>query len=172
MGFFDFANFGGQQMTPNLSADTFAAFDAANLASQGIGEGQMGQILGQAGAPDAGFLAADAANLAGQGLSQGAIEQNLGATMPTDSTGGGFMDKLKAGFGGEDAKKLAKDLSGLNKQENKMSPVNTQASGAGGGQLPNYYAGLMGAQQPSGAMQAIQGSMPQMQQPMGIMGRI
>lgn len=89
------------------------------------------------------------------------------------TSGDSMMDKIKAGFGGEDAKKLAKDLASANQQkQQQMSPVNTQASGAGGGQLPNYYAGLMGAQAPSGAMQAIQGSMPQMQQPMGIMGRI
>ena len=163
----------GAPTTPNLSADTFAAFDAANLASQGIGEGQMGQILGQAGAPDAGFLAADAANLAGQGLGQAAIEQNLGAVMPNQPQQQSMMDKIKAGFGGKDAKKLAKDLAGANQQQQKLSAVNTKATGAGGAYSPvNLYAGMMPSQAPSGAMQAIQGSMPQMQQPMGIMGRI
>jgi hypothetical protein len=89
------------------------------------------------------------------------------------TAGDSMMDKIKAGFGGEDAKKLAKDLAGASQQKApQMTAVNTQASGAGGGQLPNYYAAMMGAPQPSGAMQAIQGSMPQMQQPMGIMGRI
>lgn len=51
----------------NLTAsgvDDFAAADAANLASQGIGEGQMGQILGQAGVQDANFVAADATGMA------------------------------------------------------------------------------------------------------------
>lgn len=51
----------------NLEAtglDDFAAFDAAQLAESGIGEGQMTDILGQAGVADADFVAADAANLA------------------------------------------------------------------------------------------------------------
>ena len=159
------ASAGGTTMTPNLSADTFAAFDAANLASQGIGQGQMGQILGQAGAPDAGFLAADAANLAGQGLGQAAIEQNLGAVMPKPQQQG-FMDKLK----GADWKKISSDLQKQSTQ-NKPTAINTKGAGAQG-ELPNYYAAMIGTQNPSAAMQAIQGSMPQMQQPMGIMGRI
>lgn len=97
----------------------------------------------------------------------GSVQAQLNKPEPS------MMDKFKAGFGGEDAKKLAKDLAGANQQKApQMTAVNTQASGAGGGQLPNYYAAMMGAPQPSGAMQAIQGSMPQMQQPMGIMGRI
>lgn len=103
------------------------------------------------------------------GMPQTPAAQSAANVTAGDST----MDKIKAGFGSEDAKKLAKDLAGANQQKApQMTAVNTQASGAGGGQLPNYYAAMMGAPQPSGAMQAIQGSMPQMQQPMGIMGRI
>lgn len=84
-----------------------------------------------------------------------------------------IMDQFKAGFGSDDAKKLAKDLAAAKQEQQKLTPVNTQGAGAGGAAAPvNLYAGMMPNQAPSGAMQAIQGSVPQMQQPMGIMGRI
>lgn len=170
---------GASSGAPTMGAGAGANLDLmsnANLAQMPQASFSAGDMGGMGGA---GFGAFNSVDMAGSMPStqmadfSGSMPTTPAAQAGADITSGdSMMDKFKAGFGGEDAKKLAKDLSGLNKQENKMSPVNTQASGAGGGQLPNYYAGLMGAQQPSGAMQAIQGSMPQMQQPMGIMGRI
>ena len=153
MGFFDFANAGfnaGAGAMPDIMSN-------ANLA-------QVPQGIFSAGSMPSTQMA---------DFSGGMPTTPAGQAAANVTAGDSMMDKIKAGFGGEDAKKLAKDLAGANQQKApQMTAVNTQASGAGGGQLPNYYAAMMGAPQPSGAMQAIQGSMPQMQQPMGIMGRI
>ena len=108
------------------------------------------------------------ADLSGGMPTTPAAQANAGVTAENN-----IMDQFKAGFGGDDAKKLAKDLASANQQQQKLTPVNTQGAGAAGAAAPvNLYAGMMPNQAPSGAMQAIQGSVPQMQQPMGIMGRI
>lgn len=67
--------------------DEFAAADAANLASQGIGEGQMTDILGQAGVQDADFVAADATGMA----------QTVAQNQPTGFDLKGFVKDLNFG---------------------------------------------------------------------------
>jgi hypothetical protein len=61
--------FGTDSIVQNLTAtglDDFAAYDAAQLAQQGIGEGAVAQNLSAAGVQDADFVAADATQLASQ----------------------------------------------------------------------------------------------------------
>ena len=103
-----------------------------------------------------------------QGMPQTpAAQANAGVTAENN-----IMDQFKQGFGGEEAKKLAKDLAGMSQQKDNfnLSPVSTQGGGAGGQFAPvNLYAGIQPSQAPSGAMQAITTNVPQ---PQGIMGRI
>jgi len=160
MGFFDFANAGfnaGAGAMPDIMSN-------ANLAQ--VPQGSFSTGMG-GGSPQ--FGAFNSVDMAGSMPStqmadfSGSIPTTPAAQSAANVTAGGsMMDKIKAGFGSDDAKQLAKDLASAKQEQQNFAPVNTQASGAGGGQLPNFYAGIMPNQAPSGAMQAIQ----------GIMGRI
>ena len=110
------------------------------------------------------------------------IANNIVAGMPTGVAGSvptSPMAQNQMGAIGNDQKKpfdfqgLAKDLGEVSKeqaaQQPSMTPVNTQAAGAGQGGLPNFYAGMMAPQGMSGAMQAIQQGQGS-GMPMGIMG--
>jgi hypothetical protein len=167
---------GASSGAPTMSAGAGAMPDImsnANLAQVPQGSFSTGGM----GAPEFGAfnsvdMAGSAPSMEMADLSGGNIpntpmqQSNQGMLKPQEQS---FMDKMK----GADWKGMSKDLAAASGQNQpKHTTVNTQASGAGGGQLPNYYAAMMGAPQASGAMQAIQGSMPQMQQPMGILGRV
>ncbi len=66
----------GGTATGTLGTDAmFVGQDAAQLASQGLSQSQIAQVLQGAGVES--FLAADAAQLAAQGLTPGVIAQNL-----------------------------------------------------------------------------------------------
>lgn len=66
----------------------FAAADAAQLAAQGLGQGQIAQVLATTGLDS--FVAADMASLAAQGLSASQIAQTVGATAA--GTGAGLFN--------------------------------------------------------------------------------
>lgn len=163
---------------------------ATQAAGAGAGAGlDLASNANLAAMPDVSFGTGQAMSGMAQPAGVG-VANNLGAGAPMSVGNVGQMTDLTAstGMGGAipttpmgqqqadmlgktndfDFKKLSQNLSEGQKQSQPagISPVNTQASGAGGGQGPMIYGAPQGV---SGAMQAIQQGMGG-GMPMGIMG--
>ena len=135
---------------PNLSADAFAAADAANLASQGLNQSQMYSALNQAGAPNAAFMAADASQLAGQGLGQAAIEQNMNPAANPASQQGFDWERMSKALG-TGMKEIKQQQAEKAKEQLPQLQLLQNAQAVQQGQQPNFQMPM----QSSGAMQAI-----------------
>lgn len=117
----------------------FLSADVAQLASQGLSEAQIAQILGQAGVDP--LIAADAAQLAAQGLSASQIEGILAQQTLAPATGATSSISIQDALRGAN---LANQLLGTQPQYPQMGgQMGGQASGQATGVDYNSLLNLL-----------------------------
>ena len=118
------------------------AFDAANLAQQGLNSAAIEQNLVATGLDS--FLSADMANLAAQGLSPEAIAQNLAYSYSPAELAGTGIQSLQATNNSLNTKDILSNVNRIRSGANTLANLVRSPSGATGGTTGGLTAGTTG----------------------------